>query len=330
MAEISVVIPVYNKEEYLPACLQSVLGRASRDVEAILVDDGSTETCAKLCDTLAAADSRVKVLHQKNGGPAKARNAGIRAATGRYLMFVDSDDMLEEGAIAGIIDAAKEGEPDVIIGNINYVNERKDRDNRRDAITAADLGSNAGPEEVTAYFLKKGIFWPNVRFIINREFYISKELWFFEEVRSQEDIDLVPRVVSAARSFGLIEKSFYRYIMRENSVSSASGFVKYLDLMRICVRLCAAAGQYTGIRKEYLMKGAGFSLFITAEKYASFSAAEKTVFKEWFAATPQAGQAARSKKAARLLMKFFGEWNGLLAYVFLAGIKNKIYGLLNI
>lgn len=95
---ISVIIPVYNVELYIRECLDSVLSQSYTDLQVILIDDGSTDNSGTICDEYAAKDPRVLVIHQKNGGAAAAKNAGLRAAAGKYLSFVDSDDYLEPGA----------------------------------------------------------------------------------------------------------------------------------------------------------------------------------------------------------------------------------------
>lgn len=92
--EISVIVPIYGAEAYLPACAESLLGQTFADFELILVDDGSTDNCPKLCDELAARDSRVRVIHQTNQGLSAARNAGIEIARGAWLSFVDADDFV--------------------------------------------------------------------------------------------------------------------------------------------------------------------------------------------------------------------------------------------
>ena len=94
MPLISVIVPVYNVEPYLRECVDSILGQSFSDFELILVDDGSPDKCGKICDEYAEKDSRVRVIHQQNGGLSAARNTGIDAAKGEYLTFVDSDDMV--------------------------------------------------------------------------------------------------------------------------------------------------------------------------------------------------------------------------------------------
>ena len=92
MATLSVIIPVYKVEDYLERCVQSVLEQDYKDFEIILVDDGSPDKCPQICDNLASQDSRVIVIHKKNGGLSSARNEGIRVASGEYVVFLDSDD----------------------------------------------------------------------------------------------------------------------------------------------------------------------------------------------------------------------------------------------
>lgn len=104
--KVSVIVPVYNGEKYLGECLDSILAQSHSDIELIVVDDGSTDASGTIGDTYARCDSRVRVLHQTNGGPGAARNTGIDAATGSWLCFVDADDMLHPRAVELLLDAA--------------------------------------------------------------------------------------------------------------------------------------------------------------------------------------------------------------------------------
>ena len=93
--EISVIVPIYRVERFLPRCIDSILKQTFRDIEVILVDDGSDDGCPAICDAAAEKDARVRVIHQKNQGLSAARNAGIDEAQGSYIAFADSDDYLE-------------------------------------------------------------------------------------------------------------------------------------------------------------------------------------------------------------------------------------------
>lgn len=103
MPQFSIIIPVYNVQNYLAACVKSVAEQEGpRDWECILVDDGSTDLCPQLCDALAAEIPGVQVIHRKNGGLAAARNSGLRAATGDWVLFLDSDDAMAPGLLAAL------------------------------------------------------------------------------------------------------------------------------------------------------------------------------------------------------------------------------------
>ena len=92
---ISVIVPVYNVEKYLDNCVESIVNQTYKDLEIILVDDGSPDNCPAMCDEWAKKDSRIRVIHKENGGVSSARNIGLDNVTGEYIGFVDSDDYLE-------------------------------------------------------------------------------------------------------------------------------------------------------------------------------------------------------------------------------------------
>ena len=111
---ISIIVPVYNIEEYLPRCIESILKQTYTNLELILVDDGSTDKSGKICDNYAKLDARVRVHHKENGGSSSARNAGILLAKGQYVGFVDSDDYIEVDMYKRMVDAAKESGCNII------------------------------------------------------------------------------------------------------------------------------------------------------------------------------------------------------------------------
>lgn len=113
--KLSVVIPIYNAEKYLEKCVDSLRRQTLRDIQLILVDDGSEDASAGLCDDLAAHDSRIFVIHKQNGGVSSARNQGIQSAKGEYLGFVDADDWVDSDMFETLYLAAKRNEADVVM-----------------------------------------------------------------------------------------------------------------------------------------------------------------------------------------------------------------------
>lgn len=113
--KISVIVPVYNTEVYLPRCIDSIVNQTYLDLEIILVDDGSTDHSGKICDGYALKDSRVKVIHKQNGGLVSARQTGINAATGEYIGFVDSDDWIEKDMYRTLFDIAVLENADIVL-----------------------------------------------------------------------------------------------------------------------------------------------------------------------------------------------------------------------
>lgn len=120
---ISVIIPVYKVEDYLDKCVESVVNQTYKNLEIILVDDGSPDACPEMCEEWAKKDSRIRVVHKENGGLSDARNAGLDIMTGDYVTFVDSDDYLELDACECLLNIMKEDNSDIGIGNITFVYE---------------------------------------------------------------------------------------------------------------------------------------------------------------------------------------------------------------
>lgn len=117
---VSVIIPVYKVEQYLPACIESVLGQSYPNLQIILVNDGSPDRCGEICDHYAQLDDRVTVIHKPNGGLSDARNTGLSVACGKFVFYLDSDDYLDKDAIAHLVEAQTSSNADIIIGNYYY------------------------------------------------------------------------------------------------------------------------------------------------------------------------------------------------------------------
>ena len=119
--KVSVVIPVYNTEKYLKQCIDSITSQTLKEIEIIIVDDGSKGECAVLCDELAKGDERIKVIHKNNEGQGLARNCGIKASIGEYIGFVDSDDFVDLKMYDVLYSAAEKNDADIVMSGISFV-----------------------------------------------------------------------------------------------------------------------------------------------------------------------------------------------------------------
>lgn len=125
MCSVSIIIPVYNTEQYLPRCIESILNQSFNDFELLLVDDGSLDASGSICDDYVEKDSRIKVFHKKNGGVSSARNLGLDNAQGEWVAFVDSDDLLPKDSLERLMQDAG-AEMDMVYGSIRKFDDRND------------------------------------------------------------------------------------------------------------------------------------------------------------------------------------------------------------
>ena len=121
--KLSIIVPVYKAEKYLPKCISSILEQSFKNFELLLIDDGSPDKCPAICDEYAKLDSRVKVIHQQNAGVSRARNRGLEFANGQWIGFVDSDDFIERTAYEQLIEVAELNDCDAAIMDFAYVDE---------------------------------------------------------------------------------------------------------------------------------------------------------------------------------------------------------------
>ena len=123
MPELSIIVPVYKTEKYLPKCIDSILSQTFTDFELILIDDGSPDRCGEICDEYAAKDGRIIVIHQENRGVSAARNAGLDIARGEYIGFVDSDDWIEPEMYKVLVESCVNNKSDISMCGINYYSD---------------------------------------------------------------------------------------------------------------------------------------------------------------------------------------------------------------
>jgi len=214
---ISVVVPVYNVAEYVPECLDSILGQPGADIEVIAVDDASPDGSGAILDERAAADPRLRVLHlATNAGLGGARNAGMAVATGTYLLFVDSDDYLAEGALA-VIAAAVVDEPDLLVFDYDRVYpDGRSEPNPRSAALSGPAGIGAGLHARPELLTVLPVVWNKA---YRRDWLVRQGV----EFRSgfYEDVAWTYPALVSAQTVAVLDRVCYHY--RQGRASSILG-----------------------------------------------------------------------------------------------------------
>lgn len=214
---ISVIVPVYKVEAYLNRCVDSILAQTYRDLEVILVDDGSPDNCGAICDGYAAADSRVRVIHKENGGLSSARNAGMEIATGEYITFVDSDDWIEPEAYAHLLSVMKKYDVKLVCGG---------RYDVKSATGEKKVGLCPQKEEkISAEEMVGRIFlWDGCDSAAWDKLYHRSVLEGFQYPLGKicEDVPVTYKIVLKAQWVAMSDKPYYNYFHRPGSITTAS------------------------------------------------------------------------------------------------------------
>lgn len=203
---ISVIVPVYKVEAYLPQCLDSILSQDYDQLEVILIDDGSPDNCGRICDAYAAKDSRIRVIHQKNGGAAAAKNAGLRLATGEYLCFADSDDTLEPNVYGYMLTTLKESGADA--AEFCFRNEFRNRTEDMVLVTGREILEGKEYLRLFAREWHCALLWNK---LYKRALFDGI---FFEEGHRIDDEYFTYQGMMNAQKVVRDEKIIYRYRMR--------------------------------------------------------------------------------------------------------------------
>jgi glycosyltransferase involved in cell wall biosynthesis len=221
--KVSVIIPVYNVEKYLDHCINSILKNSYRNIEVIAVDDGSTDESGKVLKDYAQKDIRMKVIHKSNGGVSSARNAGLDAVEGSYIMFIDADDWMEETAIERLVKLASETDAEIILFNMIYRNIEK-QTSKYDAkiFNSNFLITDEEEKQQCIYkeFLKGNRLNQVCRCFFKAGLIIENKLKFDEHLSIGEDLVFLFGASTAAKNILSINDYLYNY--RFNSLSSTN------------------------------------------------------------------------------------------------------------
>lgn len=224
---ISIIIPVYNVEAYLKQCVESVLKQQYKNIQIILVDDGSTDGCGELCDMFQKEDDRIEVIHQRNKGLSVARNRGLDAAKGKYIAFIDSDDYVAESFISGLYKMLIQY--DAQIACCNYICSKKDINfPRKNKSGVRILSSRMMLKEWHGKYKKvETVVWNK---LYRKElFSAGNEIIRFPEGRNHEDVCVTHRLVARSTKTVITEQKLYFYRKRKDSIVGRRITAKEID-----------------------------------------------------------------------------------------------------
>ncbi len=230
---ISIVVPVYNLENYLNQCLKSILIQRSEHIEIILVDDGSQDSSLKICRKFEKVDARFKVYTQKNNGVSSARNLGIQKAIGKYLMFLDGDDFWDgTDWMQCLMNKIDERDSDII-----YFKKMKLYDSGKLIYPNSYFNGfefyEKSNSQMFEHFMKNGAFITSVYLAcIKRDIIIENSIFFKVGKKNTEDIEWFLTIFPYLKSFDSLSEVFYVYrVLRPNSATSLVGLKGVLDLI---------------------------------------------------------------------------------------------------
>ena len=264
-ALVSVVVPIYNTELYLDRCINSIVNQTYKNLEIILVDDGSPDKCPEICDEWAKKDERIKVIHKQNQGLGMARNTGIENATGNYICFFDSDDYVCKDLISSCIDVFEKYHPDMV----SYGFYRIDKNNKIKTILPRPNKPLYCDKEILDFVLpnfigkdlKSGIDYNfpmnatgslfNLNMLKDNNFRFASE----REIIS-EDVFSLLKLFSYVKTLSVIPKSFYYYCSNSNSLTHTYRKDRFDKIKDFYIKISALSDElgYDEIVKKQLMQ----------------------------------------------------------------------------
>jgi len=244
--KVSIIIPVYNVEAYLEECLHSIVNQTFRDMEIILIDDGSSDRSPEIMKTFAEKDDRIKIITQPNSGVSAARNRGLRAASGEYFLFIDSDDTILFNTIETLYNQSIETKSNLLLGNMIhiYTNGKEFFPFKRKKEIYNQIIGMSG-EECYVKLMKDNTFPPLVYlFFMKRELIIKNKIFFKEGVIHEDELWCVKAMLNAPK-VSLIDFYYYNYFQRDGSLMNSNNkefrikslFIVAKELNKIAAKL---------------------------------------------------------------------------------------------
>lgn len=322
-ALISVIIPVYNVERYLRECVDSVINQTYKNLDIILVDDGSTDSSGQICDEYAKRDDRITVIHKTNSGLSDARNNGLEIAKGKYVYFLDSDDYIAENAIETLFEIAERDNSDIVFFDAVSFADSNDFNVKQSYIRKNNYQSGNGYDVFSA-LIKNDEFRSAVPLLfLKRDFLKNIGLCFIPDIL-YEDMIFTYQAFGAATAVSQCTEAFYHRRYRQNSIMTSSKNKKhFISIIAVCLNNFDFTSKINkkedAAAKKYLSRCA-FNVFNIYEK---LNTCDKKEYKEELKKFKKNILANDAFNNTALKMRCYGK-----AFWFLYKIFNKTAGKL--
>lgn len=241
---VDIIIPVFNVRPYLEQCLQSVLNQTTSDINVIIVDDGSTDGSASVCDKYSTLNN-VKVIHQTNGGQSSARNTGLNNSNSEYVMFVDSDDWIEQNTVEHLLAILKDTSADVACGGFFFEYKNK---TIRHSIGTSGIRLYNNEEALKEVLARRSIGYAPWGKLYKRILFDGVE---FPIGKIHEDYDVTPKVLLKSNKVVVTDKALFHYRQRNVSTSHTEYSLKNYDLYLFSVSNRYILDVYPSLKDAY-------------------------------------------------------------------------------
>lgn len=272
MAFFSIVVPVYNVELYLDRCLKSVIGQTFSDFELILVDDGSTDSSSKICDKYSITLTNCKVVHQVNKGLSGARNTGLKESTGKFVYFLDSDDVIDHELLETLFKTIKKNQDVDVIGFDALIIQEGISEKKlttSNGINGIQFGLNFSEKKVPRSTVPL--------YCYRRDFLNNCGLKFFEGI-FYEDLLFTAQVFLKNPKVYMLGESFYLYYKRQGSITTSYIRKKYYEDMLTINRILLGENKLCKNKQQYAFRNIYKSYLLLSEEVYSMLSREDRHF----------------------------------------------------
>ncbi len=281
---ISVIVPIYNSEKYLNRCVTSILNQTYENLEILLINDGSKDSSLDICYSFKNKDKRIKVINKENEGVSLTRNVGIKNSTGKYLMFVDSDDYLHNAYIEEMYTYLRENKLDMVISSMTFVDENYDF-LRTYSYKSENVILNFN--DITESIIKTSYFNSVCKIIVSSKIVKENKMTFNKELKFGEDLLFSYNLLQTVQNFGYLDFPGYYYLQNSSSATHKNSMEvvnKYIADNKYVYNIIRQHIQDDVLINNKLFTKYNFALlkFIKSVKYKEFKENAVNLFNRMF------------------------------------------------